>query len=114
LRGQFSQKLTSLQATLIREGLVDLVSPSRILFHDAPNAVKILGKPTSTAVYSLFSFRRITEFIPFLPLNLIPVIGTLFFLVLTRARAGPFHYWRYFKLLGLTKKERKEVIRRRG
>jgi hypothetical protein len=103
-----------LEATLIREGLVDLVSPSRILFRDAPNAVKMLGKPTSAAVYSPFSFRQIAEFVLFLPLNLIPVIGTPFFLVLTGARAGPFHHWRYFKLLGLTKKERKEAIRRRG
>ncbi|KAN0101494.1 hypothetical protein V8E51_012004 [Hyaloscypha variabilis] len=101
-------------ATLIREGQVDLVSPSRILFHDAPNSVKMLGKPTSTAVYSPFSFRQIAEFILFLPLNLIPVFGTPFFLVLTGARAGPLHHWRYFKLLGLSKKERKEAIRRRG
>jgi hypothetical protein len=74
----------------------------------------MLGKPTSTAVYSPFSFRQIAEFILFLPLNLIPVVGTPFFLVLTGARAGPFHHWRYFKLLGLTKKERKEAIRKRG
>jgi hypothetical protein len=73
----------------------------------------MLGKPTTTAVYSPFSFRQIAEFILFLPLNLIPVVGTPFFLVLTGARAGPFHHWRYFKLLGLTKKERKEAIRRR-
>lgn len=113
LRPTFANK-SFLQATLIREGLIDLVSPSRILFHDAPNSVKMLGKPTSTAVYSPFSFRQIAEFVLFLPLNLIPIIGTPFFLVLTGARAGPFHHWRYFKLLGLTKKERKEEIRRRG
>ena len=106
--------ISPLQATLLREGQVDLVSPSRILFHDAPNSVKMLGKPTSTAVYSPFSFRQIAEFILFLPLNLIPVFGTPFFLVLTGARAGPFHHWRYFKLLGLSKKERKEAIGRRG
>ena len=110
-----SYELTYLhQATLIREGLVDLVSPTRILFHDAPNAVKMLGKPTTSAVYSPFSFRQIAEFILFLPLNLIPVIGTPFFLLLTGARAGPLHHWRYFKLLGLSKKQRKEAIRRRG
>ncbi|KAG4420345.1 hypothetical protein IFR04_006551 [Cadophora malorum] len=100
-------------ATLIREGQVDLVSPSRILFHDAPNAVKMLGKPTSSAVYSPFSFRQIAEFVLFLPLNLIPIIGTPFFLVLTGARAGPFHHYRYFKLRGLSKKEKKDEIRKR-
>jgi len=100
-------------ATLIKEGLVDLVSPSRILNHDAPNEVKMLGKPTSTAVYSPFSFRQIAEFVLFLPLNLIPVVGTPAFLILTGARAGPFHHWRYFKLRGLSKKERNNEIRLR-
>lgn len=28
-------------------------------------------------------------------------------------RAGPLHHWRYFKLLGLTKKERNAFIKRR-
>jgi hypothetical protein len=101
------------QATLIREGLIDLVAPSRILDHDAPNEVKMLGKPTSSAVYSPFSFRQIIEFIFFLPLNFIPIVGTPAFLILTGARAGPFHHWRYFKLRGLTKKERSAEIRTR-
>ncbi|KAH6677312.1 hypothetical protein B0J14DRAFT_535757 [Halenospora varia] len=100
-------------ATLIREGLESLVSPSRILHQDAPTAVKSLGKPTSSAIYSPFSFRQILEFILFLPLNLIPVVGTPFFLVITGARAGPFHHYRWFQLRGLTKKEKKNEIRRR-
>ncbi|CAG8971529.1 hypothetical protein HYALB_00005425 [Hymenoscyphus albidus] len=100
-------------ATLIREGQIDLVSPSRLLHHDAPTAVKMLGKPTTSAVYSPFSFRQIAEFILFLPLNLIPVIGVPFFLVLTGARAGPLHHWRWFKLRGLTKKERNKEIAKR-
>ncbi|RFU32267.1 hypothetical protein B7463_g4082, partial [Scytalidium lignicola] len=100
-------------ATLIREGLIDLVSPSRILHHEAPNSVKMLGKPTTSAVYAPFSFRQIIEFIFFLPLNFIPVVGTPAFLILTGARAGPFHHWRYFKLRGLTKKERNNEIKQR-
>ncbi|CZT50018.1 uncharacterized protein RSE6_10936 [Rhynchosporium secalis] len=100
-------------ATLIREGQNSLVAPSRFLFPDAPNSVKMLGKPTSSAIYSPFSFRQIAEFVLFLPLNLIPIIGTPFFLVLTGARAGPFHHYRYFKLRGLTKKEKKDEISKR-
>ncbi|KAI9643180.1 hypothetical protein NHQ30_007796 [Ciborinia camelliae] len=100
-------------ATLIKEGLIDLVSPSRILNRDAPNEVKMLGKPTTSAIYSPFSFCQIAEFIIFLPLNFIPVVGTPAFLILTGARAGPLHHWRYFKLRGLTKKERKREIKSR-
>ena len=32
---------------------------------------------------------------------------------MTGARAGPLHHWRYFKLRGLTKKERNKEIRDR-
>ena len=100
-------------AVLINEGLGDLVARGRILHLDDDDPVKQLGKPTTTAVYSPFSFRQIIEFICFLPLNLIPVAGTPAFLILTGYRAGPFHHWRYFKLLGLAKEERKVAVKKR-
>jgi hypothetical protein len=73
----------------------------------------MLGKPTTSVVYSPFSLRQILEFILFLPINFIPYVGTPFFLILTGARAGPFAHWRYFKLRGLNKKERNKEIRTR-
>jgi len=97
---------------LVNEGFEDLVGQARILDRDAENSVKMLGKPTMSAVYSPFSLRQIIEFIIFLPLNFIPVAGVPFFLILTGYRAGPFHHWRYFKLLDFTKKERKAYIKK--
>jgi hypothetical protein len=85
----------------------------RTLNPDAPNFVKSLGKPTSSAIYSPFSFRQIAEFILFLPLNLIPIVGVPFFLLLTGARAGPLHHYRYFKLLDLNRKETNDQIHKR-
>ena len=92
-------------SVLVAHGYESLVATSRIIDPDGENPVKQLGKPTTSAVYSPFSIRQIVEFIIFLPLNLIPVAGTPMFLVITGYRAGPLHHWRYFKLLGLTKKE---------
>lgn len=100
-------------AVLINEGYKDLIATSRILNLDREDPVKQLGKPTTSAVYSPFSLRQILEFIVFLPLNLVPVAGTPMFLVLTGYRAGPFHHWRYFKLLDFTKAERKAFIKQR-
>lgn len=100
-------------AVLIHKGFRDLVASSRILNPDGENPVKELGKPTVSTVYSPFSLRQILEFIFLLPLNLIPVAGTPMFLILTGYRAGPFHHWRYFKLLGFSKKERKAFVKRR-
>jgi hypothetical protein len=103
-----------LKATLISRGYTDLVSPVRILFHDAPNPVKMLGKPTASAIYSPFSFRQILECIIFLPINFVPIVGVPFYLLLTGARGGPLHHYRYFKLRGVTKKEKKNEIMKRG
>ena len=100
-------------ATLINEGLENLVAKGRILETDSTNPVKRLGKPTTATVYSPFSLRQIAEFICFLPLNLIPVAGTPAFLLLTGYRAGPLQHWRYFKLSDLSKKQRQANIKSR-
>lgn len=108
-------------AVLINEGLENLVARKRLLKPAeggegggrGRDPVKRLGKPERPAIYAPFSFRQILEFVVLLPLNLIPVAGTPIFLVLTGYRAGPFHHWRYFNLLGFSKKERKAYIKRK-
>lgn len=100
-------------SVLVSEGHGELVTMSRVLYPQGDDVVKRLGKPTKSAVYAPFSLRQIVEFVVLLPLNFIPVAGTPMFLVLTGYRAGPFHHWRYFQLLDLSKPQRKERIRRR-
>lgn len=100
-------------AVLINEGCKDLVAPSRVLDRESADPVNQLGEPTTSAVYSPFSLRQILEFIILLPLNFIPVAGAPMFLVITGYRAGPFHHWRYFKLLNFTKKERNAFVKDR-
>ncbi|RYP14317.1 hypothetical protein DL765_006482 [Monosporascus sp. GIB2] len=100
-------------ATLIDKGLTDLVAPHRILYPDAANSVKMLGKPSTAAVYQPWSLIQIVELIVFLPLNLIPYVGTPAFIIITGARLGTFAHYRWFKLRGLTRKERKAEIRSR-
>lgn len=102
-------KLTRLhpQATLINEGLTDLVAPQRLLFLDAPNSVRMLGKPTSRAEYTPWSFVQIFELVVYLPLNLIPVVGSPAYIIITGARLGKLSFHRWYKLRGLTRRERK-------
>ena len=100
-------------SVLINEGLQDMVKDLRTLHPEAETAVKQLGRPTKSAIYSPFSLRQIIEFIFFLPLNLIPVVGTPIFLILTGYRAGPLQHWRYFQMLDFNKKGRKAFISKR-
>jgi hypothetical protein len=102
-------------SVLVNEKLENLLGQERVILsaEDGANARQRLGAPTSSAVYSPFSIRQIVEFIVFLPLNFIPGVGVPIFLLLTGYRAGPLQHWRYFKLLGLNKKERKAAIKKR-
>ncbi|KAJ5551312.1 hypothetical protein N7535_000740 [Penicillium sp. DV-2018c] len=91
-------------AVLVNEGQEELVTTSRVIYPEPGDPAKRLGTPTTSAI---------AEFIILLPLIFIPVAGTPMFLILTGYRAGPFHHWRYFHLLDMTKKQRKESISRR-
>lgn len=95
------------QATLINEGLVDLVAPQRLLFPDAPNSVKMLGKPTTRAEYAPWSLVQIVELVVYLPLNFVPVVGSPLYIVLTGTRLGKLSFHRWYKLRGLGRKERR-------
>jgi Etoposide-induced protein 2.4 (EI24) len=100
-------------AVLLSKGQEELVGKWRVLYPDGETPVKRLGKPTSSAIYSPFSFRQIAEFVILLPLNLVPVAGVPMFLLLTGYRAGPFHHWRYYDFLEFSKKDRKQFVRKR-
>ncbi|GJN70988.1 hypothetical protein PLIIFM63780_002421 [Purpureocillium lilacinum] len=98
-------------ATFLKLGLRDLIAPNRILFDDAPDAVKSLGKPTSPAIYTPWSIIQIVELIVFLPLNLVPIVGTPAFIIITGTRLGKLSHYRWFQLRGLSKQDQKREIR---
>ncbi|KAF3763589.1 hypothetical protein M406DRAFT_260923 [Cryphonectria parasitica EP155] len=99
-------------ATLINEGLVDLVAPQRLLFPDAPNSVKMLGKPTSRAEYAPWSFTQLFELVIYLPLNFIPVVGSPAYIIITGSRLGKLSFHRWYKLRGLSRRERKSEAKK--
>ncbi|KEY64733.1 hypothetical protein S7711_05387 [Stachybotrys chartarum IBT 7711] len=98
-------------ATLIKLSLSDLVEPHRILYPDAPTAVKSLGKPTSPAVYTPWSIVQLVELAIFLPLNLVPFVGTPAFIIITGTRLGKLAHYRWFKLRGFSKDEARKQAR---
>jgi len=99
-------------ATLIKLGWTELISPHRVLFTDAPTAVTMLGKPTSSAIYTPWSVIQILELIVFLPLNLIPWFGTPAFIIITGTRLGKLSHYRWFQLKGFSKDEKKKESRK--
>jgi hypothetical protein len=101
------------QAVLLDHDLTDLIAPHRLLFLDAPNSVKKLGKPTSYAAYTPWSLIQITELAICLPLNFIPYVGFPTFVMITGTRLGKLAHYRWYRLRGLTKNEEKMEIKSR-
>ncbi|RMJ17262.1 hypothetical protein CDV36_003094 [Fusarium kuroshium] len=101
-------------ATLIKLSYKDLVAPQRILFVDAPTAVRMLGKPTSPAIYTPWSIIQILELIVFLPLNLVPFVGTPAFIIITGTRLGKLAHYRWFQIKGYSKVDQKKALRDRA
>lgn len=116
--------LNVFDTVLVADGCEDLVATSRPVLDIVDDSEERdgrnrdprerLGKLNDRgAVYSPFSLRQIVEFILLLPLNLVPWIGVPVFLWLTGYRAGPLQHYRYFKLKGSTKQEKKAGIMQR-
>ncbi|KAJ7679317.1 hypothetical protein DFH06DRAFT_974675 [Mycena polygramma] len=100
-------------AVLVYRGYADLVSHRRVIIQDGADPVQQLGPSTKSAIYSPFSFRLSIEYLLFLPLTFIPLAGGPLYCLVLGKRAGPFQHWRYFKLLGMSPKERDAFIKKR-
>ena len=106
-------------AILVAEGYEDMVkegrpvAPERGIDGTVLDPVMRLGRPSTPACFSPFSFRQIVEYVILLPVNFIPWVGSVVFLFLTGYRAGPLMSWRYFQLRGFTREERKKFIKER-
>jgi len=74
----------------------------------------MLGKPTTPAAYTPWSLKQMAELVFFLPLNLIPLVGTPAFIIITGTRLGKLAHYRWYKLRGLSRQDRKDEIRSRG
>ncbi|CAK7562611.1 MAG: hypothetical protein SEPTF4163_000459 [Sporothrix epigloea] len=104
-------------AIFINKNFEDLIAANRVLLAESEsinNSVRRLGKPTGSVSYQPWSIVQIVELIVCLPLNLVPVVGAPAFILITGSRLGRLSQYRWYKLRGLTRKERQAEIRRRG
>ncbi|WVR04485.1 hypothetical protein IAU60_001489 [Kwoniella sp. DSM 27419] len=98
-------------AVLLSKGHSTLVEAGRQVTSSG-GASKQLGtllmKPLSR-----FSTDNVVRYLLTLPLNLIPVVGTVFFLGYNGLKAGPGYHSRYFQLKGYDKEKRQAMIKKR-
>lgn len=104
-------QLNVFDSILIARGHAELVKKTRALDEEESDPVKCLGKRDKGGTFAPFSLRQIVEFIILLPLNFVPFVGVILFLLATGYRAGPLLQWRYHKLKGMNKRDRKAFVK---
>lgn len=96
--------------TLLARGCIDLVADGRTLKPGSDSVArlgKLLKKP-----FAKFTPTALIRYLIYLPLNFIPVIGTVMFVVLQAKRNGPAAHSRYFQLKEYNGRQRDEWIER--
>ncbi|KAF2229536.1 hypothetical protein EV356DRAFT_455668 [Viridothelium virens] len=71
-----------------------------------------LGKML-TRPFAKFTPKALVRYFMYLPLNFIPVVGTVLFVMLQGKRTGPFLHSRYFELKGMSRRQQEQFVEER-
>lgn len=96
--------------TLLLQGQTKLVSNGREV--TTVSGKKALGNLIMKPL-NRFSKEGIIRYILSIPLNFIPVVGTIFFLGYNGAKSGPSYHQRYFQLKKISKEQQAKFIHER-
>lgn len=107
--------IDTFDGTLVARGETGLVERERqVKSSGAGDAIARLGKLVSKP-FAKFTPRAIIRYLMYLPLNFIPVVGTVIFVLLQGKRFGPKVHARYFQLKKMSSMQKeKHVEERRG
>jgi hypothetical protein len=103
--------LDTFDGTLVSRGCTQLVGTERQI-RSSNDPIGRLGK-IAKKPFERFTPQAIIRYFLYLPLNFIPVVGTVLFVILQGRRFGPTAHARYFQLKQMKKSEREEYIDRR-
>ena len=93
---------------LVSKGSTDLVSSGRHIQAGGDSIAK-LGKLIKKP-FAKFAPNAIIRYFLYLPLNFIPVVGTIMFVILQGRRAGPTAHSRYFQLKGWSNSQKQTHV----
>lgn len=96
--------IDTFDGTLLSRECTNLVSEGRQIKAGGDNIArlgKLIKKP-----FARFAPNAIIRYLLYLPLNFIPVVGTVVFIVLQGKRAGPSAHTRYFQLKEWSQRQR--------
>lgn len=100
--------IDTFDGALVARDCTDLVSDGREI-KGGKDPIARLGKLVKKP-FAKFSPDALVRYLLYLPLNFIPVVGTVIFVILQGRRNGPNAHTRYFQLKGWSKSQREAFI----
>jgi hypothetical protein len=100
--------IDTFDGVLISKNTTDLVSSGRHIKTGGDPIAK-LGKLIKKP-FTKFSPDALVRYFLYLPLNFIPVVGTIVFVILQGRKAGPAAHTRYFQLKGWSDSQKRQHI----
>jgi len=96
--------------TLLLRGQTGLVSSGREV--TTASGKKALGRLIMKPL-DRFSKEGLVRYVLSIPLNFVPVVGTVFFLGYNGAKSGPSYHERYFQLKRFSEEQRRQYVKER-
>ena len=93
---------------LVSKNTTNLVSGGRQI-HSGSDSIAKLGKLVKKP-FAKFTPKALIRYVMYLPLNFIPVVGTVIFVILQGKNAGPAAHSRYYQLKEWNTSQRKKHI----
>jgi len=103
--------LDTFDGTLLSRDMTSLVATERQI-KSGSDAIAKLGKVFKTP-FAKFSPKAIIRYLMYLPLNFIPILGTVMFVVLQGRKFGPNAHARYFQLKKMGGRQKEEFVEQR-
>lgn len=97
-------------AVLLQEGLPRLVQNGREL-NPSGSPMGRLGK-TIKRPFQKYTLKSLISYLVWLPLNFIPVVGTVVFILVQARKSGPGFHDRWFQLKGYSAKQKEVFVER--
>ncbi|KAJ8602746.1 hypothetical protein MRB53_042373 [Persea americana] len=98
---------------LLDKGLTELVQHGREIRRGSGKSAATAMKAKLTSKFSRFSPEALIRYILTIPLNLIPAVGTMLFIILNGQKAGPRFLARYFQLKQYSDQVKAQQIERK-
>lgn len=103
--------IDTFDGTLMSRNQTTLVAKERAVKSGSDPIAK-LGK-LAAKPFAKFAPSAIIRYFMYLPLNFIPIVGTVMFVILQGRKFGPAAHARYFQLKQMNKKEKDQFVERR-